>query len=181
MANKLKSGGPKLSATTSVASPKAKENISFVSRMLTPSERAFLRQDLKSTIEIARRNRLAAAILSPLAHSTSANFVQAVDNSLLSGPSFRSKTGKAARWRRSASSSWPAPCKRWPRLLCNIAVIALAAPRAFCSIASARRKRRSAERSSFRLRNASARSFRIEANLGWSLPEAASSAASALR
>jgi len=56
---KDKSGGPKHSATTSVASPKAKDDISFVSRMLTPSERAFLRQDLKSTIEIARKVKIA--------------------------------------------------------------------------------------------------------------------------
>lgn len=33
--------------------------ISFVSRMLTPSERALLRQDLKETVEIARRVKAA--------------------------------------------------------------------------------------------------------------------------
>ncbi|MSP97494.1 MAG: hypothetical protein EXR29_09795 [Betaproteobacteria bacterium] len=59
MADKLKFGGLKHSATTSAASPKAKESISFVSRMLTPSERAFLRQDLKTTIDIARKVRIA--------------------------------------------------------------------------------------------------------------------------
>ena len=59
MEDKLKSGGPKHSATTSAVSPKAKDDISFVSRMLTPSERAFLRQDLKSTIEIARKVKIA--------------------------------------------------------------------------------------------------------------------------
>ena len=41
------------------ASPKAKDDISFVPRMLTPSERAFLRRDLKSTIEIARKVKIA--------------------------------------------------------------------------------------------------------------------------
>ena len=50
----LKSGGPKTSGTTLAASLKAKGGISFVSRMLTPSERVFLRQDLKTTVDIAR-------------------------------------------------------------------------------------------------------------------------------
>lgn len=59
MEDKSKIGGPEHSATTSSASPKAKDAISFVPRMLTPSERAFLRRDLKSTIEIARKVKIA--------------------------------------------------------------------------------------------------------------------------
>ena len=49
MEDKLKFGEPKHSDY----------DISFVSRMLTPSERAFLRQDLKLTIAIARKVKIA--------------------------------------------------------------------------------------------------------------------------
>ena len=59
MEDKLKFGGPKHSATISASSPKVKDDISFVPRMLTPTERAFLLQDLKATIEIARRVKIA--------------------------------------------------------------------------------------------------------------------------
>ncbi len=51
---KSKTGGYKTSATASTASRKARQGISFVPRMLTPSERDSLRQDLKNTIEVAR-------------------------------------------------------------------------------------------------------------------------------
>ena len=54
MANRSKTGGKESSATASTASRKARHGISFVSRMLMPSERASLRQDLKNTIEIAK-------------------------------------------------------------------------------------------------------------------------------
>ena len=54
-----KLGGPKPAATILRPSRKAKPGISFVSRMLTPSERALLRQDLKETVEIARRVKAA--------------------------------------------------------------------------------------------------------------------------
>jgi hypothetical protein len=50
-------GGAKSSATTSHASPLAKSYISFVSRMLTPSERAFVKRDLQETIEVAKRTK----------------------------------------------------------------------------------------------------------------------------
>jgi hypothetical protein len=54
MANASKTGGKAPSGTASTASRKARHGISFVSRMLTPSERALLLQDLKNTIEAAR-------------------------------------------------------------------------------------------------------------------------------
>ncbi len=54
MDTKSKTGGYKTSATASTASRKARHGISFVPRMLTPSEQNSLRQDLKNTIEIAR-------------------------------------------------------------------------------------------------------------------------------
>jgi hypothetical protein len=57
MGLKLKDGGLDRSATTSNASPKVRHDISFVSRMLTPSERDLLKRDLKDTIEIAKRTK----------------------------------------------------------------------------------------------------------------------------
>lgn len=54
MDQKSKIDGTKTSGIASTASRKAKHVISFVSRMLTPSERALLRQDLKNSIEIAK-------------------------------------------------------------------------------------------------------------------------------
>lgn len=59
MEKKSKLGGSRSSATTSHASQKVKPDISFVSRMLTPSELAFLRRDLEETIEIARKTKTA--------------------------------------------------------------------------------------------------------------------------
>ena len=41
-------------AVSAPASRKARQGISFVPRMLTPSERDLLRQDLKNSIEVAR-------------------------------------------------------------------------------------------------------------------------------
>jgi len=57
MGLKSNSGGSKNSGTTSRASLKAKGDISFVSRMLTPSERALVKRDLRDTIEIAGKTK----------------------------------------------------------------------------------------------------------------------------
>ena len=54
MAVNSKIGGNKSSATALIVSRKTKGAISFVPRMLTPSEREFLRRDLKNTIEEAK-------------------------------------------------------------------------------------------------------------------------------
>jgi hypothetical protein len=54
MDTKLKTGGKKPLATPSTGSQKVKPAISFVPRMLTPSEQEFLRQDLKNTLAEAR-------------------------------------------------------------------------------------------------------------------------------
>jgi len=59
MGKDSKIGGRKTAATTSPASPKVKHALSFVSRMLTPSERNLLKQDLKDTVEIARKVKVA--------------------------------------------------------------------------------------------------------------------------
>lgn len=59
MDKKSKTGGTKSSATALPVSRKAKHDISFVPRMLTPSEQDFLRQDLRETIEIARKVKVA--------------------------------------------------------------------------------------------------------------------------
>jgi len=55
MEKKSKIGGVRTSATGSVDSQKVKPDISFVPRMLTPSEQNLLRQDLRETVEIARQ------------------------------------------------------------------------------------------------------------------------------
>jgi hypothetical protein len=57
MGLKSSSGGSKTSATISRVSPKAKADISFVSRMLTPSERALVKRDLRDTIETASKTK----------------------------------------------------------------------------------------------------------------------------
>lgn len=54
-----KAGGSRISAIASTASQKAKRDISFEPRMLTPSEQNLLRQDLKETIEVAKRVKVA--------------------------------------------------------------------------------------------------------------------------
>ncbi len=54
MDNNSKLGGSKPLATTSTGSRKVKPGISCVPRILTPSERDFLRLDLKKTIAEAR-------------------------------------------------------------------------------------------------------------------------------
>jgi len=59
MGLKSKTGDSKISVTTSRVSPKAKRDISFVSRMPTPSDRAFLKHDLTETIEIAKKTKIA--------------------------------------------------------------------------------------------------------------------------
>jgi hypothetical protein len=59
MDKKSKTGGTKDSATIFEVSRKAKQDISFVPRMLTPSEQDFLRQDLRETIEIAKKVKVA--------------------------------------------------------------------------------------------------------------------------
>lgn len=59
MDKKSKAGGTKDSVTLSTVSQKAKRDISFVQRMLTPSEQEFLRQDLRETIEIAKKVKVA--------------------------------------------------------------------------------------------------------------------------
>jgi len=58
MDRKSKSGGGKSLTMALSASPKAKRDISFEPRMLTPSEREFLRRDLKNTIAEARATKL---------------------------------------------------------------------------------------------------------------------------
>ena len=59
MDTKSKNGGEKIPATDSNASPKARPDISFEPRMLTPSEQNFLRQDLRDTIEAAKKVKVA--------------------------------------------------------------------------------------------------------------------------
>lgn len=59
MEKKSKTGGTKVSATVLTASRKAKVDISFVPRMLTPSEQNLLSQDLRDTIEVAKKVKVA--------------------------------------------------------------------------------------------------------------------------
>jgi hypothetical protein len=54
MEKNLKAGAAKASVTVSPNSPKAKPATFFAPRMLTPSEIAWLKRDLKQSLEIAR-------------------------------------------------------------------------------------------------------------------------------
>ena len=58
MKRSLKVGGAKDSVTALTNSPKAKPATSFVPRMLTPSEIAWLKLDLKQSLEIARATKV---------------------------------------------------------------------------------------------------------------------------
>lgn len=54
MEKNLKAGGAKASVTDLTSSPKAKPATFFAPRMLTPYEIAWLKRDLKQSLEIAR-------------------------------------------------------------------------------------------------------------------------------
>lgn len=58
MGKNSKTGGLKPSATISPKAPKVKPDIFFEPRMLTPSEQNFLRQDLRQTVEAAKRTKV---------------------------------------------------------------------------------------------------------------------------
>jgi len=58
MEKNLKAGGAKATVMALTNSPKAKPATSFAPRMLTPSEIAWLKLDLKQSLEIARATKV---------------------------------------------------------------------------------------------------------------------------